>query len=118
MFKFQEFLLLEEFSETRDVKSRTIGNGKNLDSKHGGLEGNVIDGISARNVAAKWNSVDDSDAVNNITFEIKKGKCYGICGSVGDGKVKYDVFATQNCLNKKNLKKAVSALHKEFKLNN
>ena len=64
----------------------------------GGLRSNIIDGIVASNVSAKWNSVDDSDAVNDITFAIKKGQCYGICGSVGDGKVKDYIFMPQNWL--------------------
>ena len=78
------------------MKSRAICNGRSLKDVPDGLESNIIDGILACNVAAKWNSVDDSDAVNDITFEIKKGQCYGICGSVGDGKVKEDIFGTQN----------------------
>ena len=60
--------------------------------------GNVADGILANSVTAKWNPEDDSDAIGDITFEIKKGQCYGICGSVGDGKVNDEVFLQKNYL--------------------
>ena len=53
-------------------------------------------GILAQNVCAKWSEEDNSDALNDITFEIKQGECYGICGSVGDGKVKVCYFITQH----------------------
>ena len=55
-------------------------------------EYNLTAGILAENVYAKWNDEDNTDAVNDISFEIKPGECYGICGSVGDGKVNYDDF--------------------------
>ena len=44
-------------------------------------------GILARNVNAKWSPEDATDSIKNITFEIKQGECFGICGSFGDGKV-------------------------------
>ena len=57
-----------------------------------------MSGILANRVTAKWNPEDDSDAIGDITFEIKKGQCYGICGSVGDGKVNNEVFVYATCL--------------------
>ena len=66
----------------------TITNGF-ADQKNSHFGCNVTNGILARNVHAKWNSEDTIDSIQNITFEIKQGECYGICGSVGDGKVEH-----------------------------
>ena len=69
-----------------------------MKSRAPGESGNIADGILANSVTAKWNPEDDSDAIGDITFEIKKGHCYGICGSVGDGKVNDEIFALKICL--------------------
>ena len=98
VLKFKEFLLLEEFSETRDVKSKTPGQLGNVGDKTERLGDNSMNGILANSVTAKWNPEDDSNAIGDITFEIKKGQCYGICGSVGDGKVNYGVLVDENCI--------------------
>ena len=80
--------MLDEFSETRDVHEyKVIGNGL----VEGKLEGEELNtsknSISAKCVYAKWTQEDDSDTIKDISFDVKEGECYGICGSVGDGKV-------------------------------
>ena len=63
--------MLDEFSETRDVQELNASENS----------------ISAKCVYAKWTQEDDSDTIKDISFDVKEGECYGICGSVGDGKV-------------------------------
>ena len=58
-----------------------------LDGKKEQSKNHSLNGILAKNVHAKWNQEDDNDSIRNISFEIKQGQCFGICGSVGDGKV-------------------------------
>ena len=91
---FQDFLLLEEFTETRDVNKKVTVAKDALDNKINRPLSNLSNGILARNICAKWNPNDMSDAIRDITFEIKNGECYGICGSVGDGKVKIVMLYT------------------------
>ena len=43
--------------------------------------------IFAKRVFARWTPEGDSDTIKDISFDVKGGECYGICGSVGDGKV-------------------------------
>ena len=79
--------MLEEFSETRAVNyDRRLVNGL-CDGKMEQSENHSLNGIWAKNVHAKWIPEDDNDSIRNISFEIKQGQCFGICGSVGDGKV-------------------------------
>ena len=82
---FQNFLLLEEFTETRNVQERAdIGNDLCNDSPASSMSCGVV----VRSIYSKWNMEDTLDMIKNVTFEIKNGECYGICGSVGDGKVR------------------------------
>ena len=78
---------MDEFSETRSVKLEK--------SKTNGIFAHCIDkseydlskGIQAKDVHAKWNTEDVIDSIRNIELKINQGQCFGICGSVGDGKV-------------------------------
>ena len=72
------------------MKSKSTLTAGSFGGKLGLPEDYLPAGILAQNVYAKWNDEDNSDAVNDISFEIKQGECYGICGSVGDGKVNDD----------------------------
>ena len=87
IYLFQDFLLLEEFSETRAVNFDGPMTNGTFDGKVEHSKNHGLNGILAKNVHAKWNQEDDNDSIRNISFEIKQGQCFGICGSVGDGKV-------------------------------
>ena len=84
---FQDFLLLEEFSETRSVRFKIPTMNGVSDEKPEESESDISNGIIAKDVHAKWNPEDLSDSITRICFKINKGQCFGICGSVGDGKV-------------------------------
>ena len=84
---FQDFLLLEEFSETRSVRFETPTMNGVSDEKPKKSESDISNGILAKDVHAKWNPEDLSDSIRRISFKINQGQCFGICGSVGDGKV-------------------------------
>ena len=84
---FQDFLLLEEFSETRSVRFKMPTMNGVFDEKAEELECDISNGILAKDVHAKWNAEDISDSIRNISLKVKRGQCFGICGSVGDGKV-------------------------------
>ena len=87
---FQNFLLLEEFTETRNVQERAdVGN----DLCNNGTASSMACGVVVRSICSKWNMEETSDMIKNVTFEIKNGECYGICGSVGDGKVRSIISA-------------------------
>ena len=84
---FQDFLLLEEFSETRSVMFKPPTMNGVSEKKPEELECDISNAILAKDVHAKWNSEDLSDTIRRISFKINQGQCFGICGSVGDGKV-------------------------------
>ena len=87
-FDFQEFLLLDEFCETRDVHEYEVINNGFVEGKFPCKEFDTSKtSISAKRVFAKWTPEGDSDTIKDISFDVKGGECYGICGSVGDGKV-------------------------------
>ena len=79
---FQNFLLLEEFTETRNVQERA----DTCEELSNTLS--MTCGATVKNIYSKWNMEDALDVIKNVTFDIKNGECYGICGSVGDGKVR------------------------------
>ena len=81
---FQNFLLLEEFTETRNVHERATVSEERSDDE---AASSMTCGVIVRSIFSKWNIEDTLDVIKNVTFEIKDGECYGICGSVGDGKV-------------------------------
>ena len=92
----QKFLLLEDFVETRQIQftNEYYGNGlclSPLNNPSTNNEEQCSSSINVCNIHGKWNSdaADDSlhDTLKNVSFEMKNGECYGICGSVGDGKV-------------------------------
>ena len=78
---------MEEFSDTRRIRENTPRVSETVDSKIDWEENNEKYGILVRNISAKWNPSNQTNALKDISFAIKKGECYGICGSVGDGKV-------------------------------
>ena len=80
--RIEEFLLLEEFHETQSVTYKAYDVNYFDDRKEMDFDKYIF----VRNVFAKWNSNDSLDIMKDITFQIEKGQCYGICGSVGSGK--------------------------------
>ena len=84
---FQDFLLLEEFSETRSVRFEIPTMNGVSEEKPEESEFDVSNGILAKDVHAKWNPEDLCDTIRRISFKVNQGQCFGICGSVGDGKV-------------------------------
>ena len=78
---------MEEFSETRSVRFKIPTMNGVSDEKPEESECEISNGILAKDVHAKWNAEDLSDSIRNISLKIKRGQCFGICGSVGDGKV-------------------------------
>ena len=93
-------MLLDEFCETRDaLEYEAIGNVP----VEGKLERTKLNAsnksISAKHVFSKWTPDDDLDTIKDISFDVKEGECYGICGSVGDGKVWIIHFDLRNLMN-------------------
>ena len=84
--RIENFLLLEEFTVMEHEKKDLGVANAVIYNESGLLELSTRSNITVRNACAKWNPMADLHTIKDITFQISKGECYGICGSVGDGK--------------------------------